>query len=67
MKQIFNQDREIYAAQQQGLQSSPHPGVIGSREERVFQFQAYVCDRLGIEVPPDAAQAARVGPAVAVA
>ncbi len=65
MKQIFTEDRTIYAAQQLGLQSSPHPGVIGAREERVFQFQAYVCDRMGIEVPADAAEAARLGPAVA--
>lgn len=55
MKRIFNEDRTLYDAQQKGIQSSTHPGVIGTREERIHQFQKYVCDQTGIEVAPDGA------------
>src|SRR5262249_32962768 len=33
-KRVFLEDASIYEAVQQGLAASPHPGVIGTREER---------------------------------
>jgi phenylpropionate dioxygenase-like ring-hydroxylating dioxygenase large terminal subunit len=46
-KQVYAEDGSIYASVQNGLRSSPHPGVIGTREERVFHFQQYVLDGVG--------------------
>ena len=40
--QVFNEDASIYSGVQRGLISSPHCGVIGTREERVYAFQEYV-------------------------
>lgn len=55
---IFNEDRDIYVDQQKGLQSSRHPGVIGTREERIFAFQSYIKNRLDLKLPPDPADTA---------
>ena len=55
--QVHNEDRGIYSAQQRGLERSHHPGVIGSREERIFAFQQYVLGSLGIPLPADPAEA----------
>ncbi len=41
-RQVFDEDGSIYAAIQQGLEASPHCGVIGTREERIFTFQEFV-------------------------
>ena len=54
-KRIFNEDRTLYIGQQKGITSSEHPGVIGTREERIHQFQKYVCDQTGIEPAADMA------------
>ena len=43
-KKVFNEDAAIYSGVQRGMESSPHPGVIGTREERIFYFQRYVLD-----------------------
>lgn len=45
-RRVFLEDASIYASVQQGLAASPHPGVIGTREERIYAFQDYVA-RLG--------------------
>lgn len=58
--QVHNEDRGIYAAQQIGLERSRHPGVIGSREERIYAFQKYVLESLGIPLPDDPATAPEV-------
>ena len=47
MKRIFAEDRTIYVEQQRGLCASHQPGVIGTREERVWALQRYVADRIG--------------------
>jgi choline monooxygenase len=39
---IFEEDASIYRTIQRGMEVSPHPGVIGTREERVHAFQEYV-------------------------
>ncbi|MEM9825666.1 MAG: SRPBCC family protein [Planctomycetota bacterium] len=52
MKAIFNEDRSVFPGQQRGITRSRHRGVIGVREERIFQFQKYVCQKTGI--PPEA-------------
>jgi phenylpropionate dioxygenase-like ring-hydroxylating dioxygenase large terminal subunit len=44
-KQVFVEDASIYGGVQRGLESSPHRGVIGTREERIYYFQKYVLDR----------------------
>ncbi|MFL5327687.1 MAG: aromatic ring-hydroxylating oxygenase subunit alpha [Gemmataceae bacterium] len=45
-KRVFAEDGAIYSAVQKGLEASPHPGVIGTREERIYVFQKYVTDAL---------------------
>ena len=42
---VFEEDASIYGGVQKGMAASPHPGVIGTREERVYYFQKYVLDR----------------------
>jgi len=49
--QIHLEDLDVYPAQQRGLEASTHPGVIGTREERIYTFQKYVLDKLGISLP----------------
>lgn len=41
-KKVFGEDGGLYPAVQQGLAASPHRGVIGTREERIFYFQQFV-------------------------
>lgn len=41
-RRVLAEDAAIMADVQQGLEASPHRGVIGTREERVFAFQKYV-------------------------
>ena len=43
-KRVFAEDGSIYASVQRGMETSPHAGVIGTREERVYHFQKYVLD-----------------------
>jgi phenylpropionate dioxygenase-like ring-hydroxylating dioxygenase large terminal subunit len=43
-KKVFGEDGGLYPAIQRGLTSSPHRGVIGTREERIYQFQKFVLD-----------------------
>ena len=52
---VHGEDRTIYADQQAGLEASPHPGVLGNREERVFHFQRYVLEAMGLPMPEDPA------------
>lgn len=51
MRRIFNEDRTLYDAQQAGIQSSTQPGVIGVREERIWQFQKWVLETTGVGMP----------------
>jgi choline monooxygenase len=46
-RQVYWEDGHLYTAIQQGLEASPHRGVIGTREERIYYFQKYVLDRCG--------------------
>jgi choline monooxygenase len=52
-KKVFAEDASIYAGVQRGLESSPHPGVIGTREERLYPFQQFVANgcRVARELP----------------
>ncbi|MBX9626109.1 MAG: Rieske 2Fe-2S domain-containing protein [Gemmataceae bacterium] len=43
-KKVFAEDASIYGGVQKGMVASPHPGVIGTREERVYVFQKYVLE-----------------------
>jgi hypothetical protein len=43
-RRVFAEDATIYEGVQKGLAASPHPGVIGVREERIYYFQKYVLD-----------------------
>jgi phenylpropionate dioxygenase-like ring-hydroxylating dioxygenase large terminal subunit len=53
-KKVFGEDASIYTAVQHGMKSSPYPGVIGTREERIYYFQKYILDRCGdLERPSD--------------
>jgi choline monooxygenase len=57
-RKVILEDAPIFAEVQRGLEASVHPGVIGTREERIFLFQDYVqrkCDNLssGGRIPLD--------------
>jgi phenylpropionate dioxygenase-like ring-hydroxylating dioxygenase large terminal subunit len=43
-KKVFGEDGGLYPAIQRGLAASPHQGVIGTREERIYYFQQFVLD-----------------------
>jgi len=47
---IQAEDASIFADQQQGLEVSPHPGCLGTREERLYAFQKYVRQACGDDV-----------------
>lgn len=46
-KKVFAEDGSIYTGVQKGMAASPFPGVVGTREERVYYFQKYVLDHCG--------------------
>ncbi len=56
MRAVFNEDRHIFDAQQRGIQASRHRGVIGTREERIYVFQRYLCDKMQLDIEPDPAE-----------
>lgn len=41
-RRLFAEDARIYGEVQRGMAASPHRGVIGNREERVYVFQEHV-------------------------
>jgi choline monooxygenase len=41
-KRVFVEDGGLYPAIQRGLAASPHRGVIGTREERIYHYQEFV-------------------------
>ena len=43
-RKVIAEDAVVYNGVQQGIAASPHPGVIGVREERIYYFQKYVLD-----------------------
>jgi phenylpropionate dioxygenase-like ring-hydroxylating dioxygenase large terminal subunit len=43
-KKVFGEDGGLYPEIQRGLAASPHAGVIGTREERIYYFQRFVLD-----------------------
>ena len=47
--QIALEDASIFGDQQRGLEQSPHPGCIGTLEERLYLFQKYVIDGCGAQ------------------
>ncbi len=53
--QVHTEDRDVYSSQQKGISQSRHPGVIGAREERIYVFQKYILESLGLALPPDPA------------
>ena len=44
---ILKEDVPIFAQQQRGLNVSPHPGVLGTIEERLYAFHAYLRKECG--------------------
>jgi phenylpropionate dioxygenase-like ring-hydroxylating dioxygenase large terminal subunit len=44
-KRVFREDGGLYTEIQQGLSASPHRGVIGTREERIYYFQEFVLNQ----------------------
>ncbi len=47
-KRILREDLRLYGEIQRGLEASPHDGVLGRCEERLFAFQAYLDRRLNL-------------------
>ena len=41
-RRILLEDRALYKDIQRGLESSPHRGILGRCEERIFRFQQYL-------------------------
>jgi choline monooxygenase len=56
--EVHGEDRDIYTGQQCGLEASSHRGVIGTREERLYVFQKYILNSLGLPVPQEFVPAA---------
>jgi choline monooxygenase len=50
-KKIHREDFALFASLQQGIAASPYPGVLSSREERIFLLQKYVRER-AVLTPP---------------
>lgn len=46
-RKIIGEDSALWPTVQQGLEASTHRGVLSAREERVFAFQRFVCEKLG--------------------
>jgi phenylpropionate dioxygenase-like ring-hydroxylating dioxygenase large terminal subunit len=51
-RQITFEDAGIFADVQKGLEASDFPGVIGTREERVWAFQRFLLSACGREPAP---------------
>lgn len=45
---VISEDRRIFTDVQLGMRASPHPGVIGTLEERVYAFQEFVARECGV-------------------
>ena len=58
--QVHHEDRAVCASQQKGLARSRHPGVIGAREERIYFFQKYILESLGLPMSPDPSHSAAI-------
>jgi len=52
-RKVFEEDASIYGGVQRGLTASLHPGVVGTREERIYYFQKYVLDGCSQTEPVD--------------
>lgn len=55
-RDIQLEDASVFADQQTGVQSSPHPGCIGTREERIFMFHRYLLTNVDSPVAPPPAK-----------
>ncbi len=47
--QLMREDGRIFEAAQRGLAASPQAGVLGTREERIHRFQAWVAEASGLQ------------------
>jgi choline monooxygenase len=56
-RKVLGEDARIFEQVQRGLPASPHRGVLGTREERLYAFQEYVA-RLTGDPPLEGPQAA---------
>jgi phenylpropionate dioxygenase-like ring-hydroxylating dioxygenase large terminal subunit len=45
LSKVNLEDVRLYPQIQRGIEASHHPGVIGTREERIYVFQKYIVDR----------------------
>jgi len=61
-RRIMTEDVNLYSAQQKGLERSRHPGVLGSREERLYVFHQYILDSLKISYPSQCEASSGVSP-----
>jgi hypothetical protein len=48
-KRILREDMVRWPPVQRGLETSGQKGVLSAREERVFAFQDYIAQRLGVK------------------
>jgi choline monooxygenase len=55
---LMREDSPIYPDVQRGMVASPHPGVLGSREERIYHFHQHLARVCGLETVAPAADAA---------
>jgi hypothetical protein len=46
-RMILSEDGPIFPDVQRGVEASPFPGVLGTREERVYLFQGFIANHCG--------------------
>ena len=51
-RMIQLEDATLFPALQRGVEASPHTGCLGTREERIWAFQRYVCQQAGSQAAP---------------
>lgn len=47
-ERVLREDMRLWPSVQRGISSSDHPGVLGCREERVYEFQRWVAERVEV-------------------
>lgn len=50
------EDASVFADQQRGVEVSPHPGCIGTREERIYMFHRYLLTNVKSPIAPQPAE-----------
>jgi hypothetical protein len=44
--EVQTEDASVFGDQQRGIQSTRHPGCLGTREERIYCLQRFIAERM---------------------